>query len=113
MNLVPDAHGLLAVQPRKDFPTNKGGLCQKGWTSTDLLAHPDRLTAPLVRGTKDGPLRPASWDEALDRVAAGITASQKIYGRATVGRVGGVRLARLDRRRRVRRCDAVSEAARG
>lgn len=29
-----------------------------------------RLTEPLVR--VDGELRPASWDEALDRVAAGL-----------------------------------------
>lgn len=28
-----------------------------------------RLTTPLVR--RDGVLQPASWDEALDRVAAG------------------------------------------
>lgn len=30
-----------------------------------------RLTEPLVRDDKGGPLRPASWDEALDRAAAG------------------------------------------
>ncbi len=89
MNLVPDTQGLLSVQPRKEFPTNKGGLCQKGWTSTDLLAHPDRLTTPLVRGTKDGTLRPATWDEALDRVAAGIGAAQRVYGRDSVGVFGG------------------------
>ena len=89
MNLAPDADGLLTVQPRPDFPTNKGGLCQKGWTSTDLLDHPDRLTAPLVRGSKDGHLRPATWDEALDRVAAGIGAAQKMYGRDAVGIFGG------------------------
>ena len=29
----------------------------------------ERLTTPLVR--EDGELRPASWDEALDRAAAG------------------------------------------
>ncbi len=89
MNLVPDTHGLLSVQPRKDFPTNKGGLCQKGWTATDLLSHPDRLLTPLVRGSKDGVLRPATWDEALDRVAAGIQASQRVYGRDSVGVFGG------------------------
>ncbi len=89
MNLVPDTQGLISVQPRKDFPANKGGLCQKGWTSTDLLTHLDRLTTPLVRGTKDGRLRPATWNEALDRVAAGITASQKIYGLDSVGVFGG------------------------
>jgi formate dehydrogenase major subunit len=30
-----------------------------------------RLTTPLVRDTKGGELRPASWEEALDRAAAG------------------------------------------
>ena len=89
MNLAPGEGGLLTVQPRPDFPTNKGGLCQKGWTSTDLLDHPDRLTTPLVRGSKDGHLRPASWEEALDRVTAGIQAAQKIYGREAVGIFGG------------------------
>ena len=89
MNLVPENNGLLTVQPRKEFPTNKGGLCQKGWTAADLLAHPERLLTPLVRGAKDGPLRPATWDEALDRVAAGIKAAQSVYGRDSVGIFGG------------------------
>jgi len=33
-----------------------------------------RLTAPLVR--VDGELRPASWEEALDRAAAGFAAAR-------------------------------------
>ncbi len=33
-----------------------------------------RLTQPLVR--EDGVLRPASWDEALDRAAAGLAAAR-------------------------------------
>ena len=89
MNLVPDAQGLLQVQPRPDFPTNKGGLCQKGWTASDLLDHPDRLRTPLVRAVKGGPQRPATWDEALDRVAVGIQAAQAVYGRDSVGVFGG------------------------
>ncbi len=89
MNLMPDDSGLLQVHPRADFPTNKGGLCQKGWTSADLLGHPDRLLTPLVRGGKGGPLRPATWDEALDRAAAGIRAAQGVYGRDAVGVFGG------------------------
>ena len=31
----------------------------------------ERLRTPLVRDRKGGPLRPATWDEALDRAAAG------------------------------------------
>lgn len=30
-----------------------------------------RLTVPLVRDSRGGALRPATWDEALDRAAAG------------------------------------------
>ena len=89
MNLAKEAKGLLSVQARPDFPTNKGGLCQKGWTAADLLSHPDRLLRPLVRGSKDSPLRPTTWDEALDRVAAAILAAQTAYGRDSVGIFGG------------------------
>ena len=35
-----------------------------------------RLTQPLVRDTKGGELRPASWDEALDRTVAGFHGRQ-------------------------------------
>src|SRR4051812_46808288 len=60
----------------RDFPTNRGGLCRKGWTSADLLTGPGRLTTPLARRGKRGPLLPVSWDEALDLAAAGLSAAQ-------------------------------------
>jgi formate dehydrogenase major subunit len=45
-----------------------------------------RLTQPLVRdGGKGGELRPASWDEALDRAAAGIRASVERHGPRSFG----------------------------
>ncbi len=31
-----------------------------------------RLTQPLIRDRRDGPLRPAPWDQALDRAAQGL-----------------------------------------
>jgi len=34
-----------------------------------------RLTHPLVRDTKGGELRQATWDEALDRTVAGLGAA--------------------------------------
>jgi len=42
-----------------------------------------RLTQPLVRD--NGALRPATWDEALDRAAAGIRASVERHGPNTFG----------------------------
>ena len=35
-----------------------------------------RLTTPYVRDRRGGSLREASWDEALDRAAAGFAAAQ-------------------------------------
>lgn len=71
------------------FPTNNGGLCRKGWTSVELLEHPERLTSPLLRRSKDEPLREASWDEALDFVAAKIQSLQAAHGRDSIAVFGG------------------------
>jgi formate dehydrogenase major subunit len=42
-----------------------------------------RLTTPLVRD--NGSLRPATWDEALDRAAAGFAASVSAHGPQSFG----------------------------
>ena len=73
----------------RDFPTNKGGMCKKGFTAASLLTSPDRLTTALVRDEKGAPLRPASFDEALDRVAAGIRRVQAEHGRDAMAVFGG------------------------
>ena len=44
-----------------------------------------RLTQPLVRDTKDGELRPATWDEALDRTVDGFRAAKAAHGPTTFG----------------------------
>jgi assimilatory nitrate reductase catalytic subunit len=88
MNLVLGDGGRLGVEAR-DFPVNRGGLCQKGWTSASLLQHPERLTRPLMRAARGGPLRQVAWDEALDRVVAELAACQKRYRREAVGVFGG------------------------
>ncbi|MGO8917330.1 MAG: formate dehydrogenase subunit alpha [Stellaceae bacterium] len=70
----------------RDGPSNQNRLCVKGRFGFDYVHHQDRLTVPLIR--KDGvpkhaddeidPANPwthfrkASWDEALDRAAAGL-----------------------------------------
>jgi assimilatory nitrate reductase catalytic subunit len=73
----------------RDFPTNRGGMCQKGWTSAELLTSPARLTSPLARDSRQAPLRPVSWDDALDRIADAIRTTQARYGRDAVGVFGG------------------------
>lgn len=77
----------LEVRPR-DFPTNRGGLCQKGWTSAAVLGVSDRLVTPLVRGTS-GELEPTSWDAALDLVASRLAALAAEHGPEAVAVFGG------------------------
>lgn len=69
----------------RDGPANENRLCVKGRFGFDYIDHPDRLTVPLIRKdniAKDGfdsvdPANPsthfreATWEEALDRAAAG------------------------------------------
>ena len=75
-----------AVQGDPYFPVNNGQLCIKGWTSTTLLRHPERLTTPLVR--LRGELLPASWDAALDSVAEAIRITKQTHGPDAVGVFG-------------------------
>ena len=78
----------LSVAAR-DFPTNRGAMCRKGWSAAALLSRRDRLTTPLLRDRRGEDLRPASWDEALDRVAGELRSCQSRYGRDAAGVFGG------------------------
>lgn len=75
----------------RPFPTNRGGLCKKGWTSAELLAAPGRITTPLIRdghGDGDG-FRVATWDEALDLIARRLIAIRHEDGPDAVAVFGG------------------------
>ncbi|WP_442853584.1 molybdopterin oxidoreductase family protein, partial [Arthrobacter sp. RIT-PI-e] len=72
----------------RDFPTNRGGLCRKGWSAAELLKHPDRLTAPLLRG-EDGVLREAAWDDVLRLISERVRTTQAEHGPDSVAVFGG------------------------
>src|SRR5437870_2885662 len=62
----------------REFPTNRGGLCRKGWTSASLLNHTGRVTQPMLKGS-DGVHQPIGWDEALMLVTAAVKETQAQY----------------------------------
>ena len=71
LNVDREANRVVKVtSPPPGTTVNDGNLCVKGRFANDFIHHPDRLTEPLIR--VDGELRPAGWDEALDRVVAGL-----------------------------------------
>ncbi len=87
MALTAGVGGGAAVAGR-DFPTNRGGLCKKGWTSAELLSSGARIREPMIRNA-DGTFRPASWTDALDLVADRVRALRHDFGADSVGVFGG------------------------
>ncbi|MGQ5226442.1 molybdopterin oxidoreductase family protein [Streptomyces sp. yara] len=89
MNLtLADGGRTVEVSERADFPVNRGALCGKGRTAPAVLSSAVRLTSPLVRSAA-GALEPASWEEALDRIAEGIGGARAEHGADAVGVFGG------------------------
>jgi anaerobic selenocysteine-containing dehydrogenase len=61
-----------------DHPITVGFLCGKVSNYLDRVYSEDRILHPLVRA--DGELRRATWDEALDRIAVGLTRAREEFG---------------------------------
>ncbi|MFG2194405.1 molybdopterin oxidoreductase family protein [Streptomyces sp. NPDC048639] len=79
---------VFGVEPR-DHDINRKRLCSKGIDAYQQLGHADRLTTPLIRGTRDEPFRRATWEEALDHTASEMRRIQAAYGPDAVGVLGG------------------------
>ena len=81
--LETDGKRIVRVTSREDSQVNKGSLCVKGRFGYGFVNSPDRLTTPLIR--RDGELVPASWDEAIAAVAAGLKKTKKEHGADAIG----------------------------
>jgi formate dehydrogenase major subunit len=69
---------IMKVTGVEDALPNLGRLCVKGRFGYDFLKSPERLIKPMIR--KDGDLKEASWDEALDLVATKIKQTKEKEG---------------------------------
>lgn len=75
----PSEDGLAAeVRGDPDHPSNFGKLCSKGSALGETLGLEERLLYPEIEGER------ATWDEALDTVAAGFKETIAKYGRDSV-----------------------------
>ena len=70
-----DGGRLVGVRGDPDNPDSRGFLCIRGQASAEIFASPNRLLHPLLRDHRDQPLRRATWDEALDRIATALKAA--------------------------------------
>ena len=85
-------------------PANENRLCVKGRFGFDYIHHPHRLTKPLIR-REDAPakglnvdpgnlsthFREATWDEALDLAAKGLTGLRAEHGGRSVAGFGSAK----------------------
>ncbi|MGD2206589.1 MAG: formate dehydrogenase subunit alpha [Anaerolineae bacterium] len=66
-----------------EHPVSQGALCAKGNAALEVLDHPDRLTAPLIK--ENGRFREAAWDEALDLIGERLSEIRDASGANTLG----------------------------
>jgi len=68
LNLEVKDGKIIRSIPDPEGASNHGQACVKGrFGIAEFVHHPERLTVPLIR--RDGELKEASWDEALELVA--------------------------------------------
>ncbi len=95
--------GRIAYVDGHNGPANENRLCVKGRFGFDYVAHPQRLTKPLIRkpglakGINIDPSNPlthfreASWAEALDAAATGLARLRETHGGRTVAGFGSAK----------------------
>ncbi len=104
--LKKDEHGVekIAYVDGVEGPANESRLCVKGRFGFDYVAHPHRLTKPLIRkpdapekGLNVDPSNPwthfreATWEEALDFAARGLGDLRSYYGGKSVAGFGSAK----------------------
>ena len=69
---------VVSISPAADGPANRGHTCLKGRFAHQFSRSRERLTTPLIR--EDGHLRPATWDQALERIATELGGIRAAHG---------------------------------
>ena len=77
-----DGQHIQSIRGDPDDPLSRGYICPKAAALPDLHDDPDRIRTPLIR--EGSRWREASWDEALDRAAAGVVRARTVHGRDAV-----------------------------
>jgi formate dehydrogenase major subunit len=86
---------IVSIRPALDGPANEGHTCLKGRFAHGFTRSPDRLRTPLIRDA-DGELRPASWEEALDRIVGELTRIKGEHGADAIAGLASSRATNED-----------------
>jgi len=81
---------LLRIRPRINDEVNGHWICDEGRFEFHFTQDPGRVREPLVR--RNGELRPATWDEAIEAAAGALSEIIRRRGRAAIGVIASARL---------------------
>lgn len=81
---------VIGSSPERFHPSSQGTLCPKGWNGFQIIHHPSRLTAPLIK--RNGTFHKASWEEAFQLIAERLSAIKKSSGPDAIGIIGSPKL---------------------
>lgn len=74
---------ILKIEPQVEAPVNGISTCIKGKFGWDFVNSEERLTKPLIR--KGDAFVEATWDEALNLIAAKLKEMKETYGPDSIG----------------------------
>jgi formate dehydrogenase major subunit len=86
---------VMSITPAHDGPANKGHTCLKGRFAHQFSRNRERLSTPLIRD-EDGVLQPATWDEAITRIAAELTRIRDDHGADAIAGLASSRATNED-----------------
>ncbi len=91
MDIFTQDNKIIEITGADNDPApNHASLCVKGRFGFDFVSSSERLTTPLLR--KDGELKEATWDEAIEAVASNLSAIKDEYGPDSIGVLTSARI---------------------
>jgi len=77
---------IVRARPGANSAVNHGTLCARGCYGYDFVHSPDRLISPLIK--ENGEFQAATWEQALDRVAAEFQRIKEEHGADSLAILG-------------------------
>jgi formate dehydrogenase major subunit len=71
---------IASISPALDGPANLGHTCLKGRFAHQFSRNRERLRTPLIRDARGADPRPASWEEAIERIASELGRIRAAHG---------------------------------
>ncbi|MBT6047679.1 MAG: molybdopterin-dependent oxidoreductase, partial [Candidatus Scalindua sp.] len=84
----------ITAEENLELGVNEGNLCVKGKFGHEFINSDKRIQTPLIK--KNGKLRPASWEDALEHIAKKFSKIINDHGGSAIGGIGSEKCTNED-----------------